>query len=180
MQEISRSQPAYGRRLRLQFAETPSWRALETLSKLCRNSGERVGLHYRGVETVERKTSRDDVVDRLHQQLQDSLQELVTSENWQRELAVAARFHNYSFASTRLIWAQSAAPGFASNRVAGYRAWQKLGRHARKEERGLQILAPVIRKMTPDNGEEEERRVVGFRVVHVSDIAQTRLPRREQ
>ena len=125
------------------------------------------------METAERKTSRDDAVDRLHQQLQDSLQELVTSEDWQRALSVAARFHDYSFANTRLIWAQSAARGFTPNRVAGYRAWQELGRHVRKGERGLQILAPVIRKVTPDNGEEEERRVVGFRVVHVFDIAQT-------
>jgi DNA primase len=125
------------------------------------------------VETAKRKTSRDDAVDRLHQQLQDSLQELVTSEDWQRALAVAARFHDYSFANTRLIWAQSIARGFTPSRVAGYRAWQELGRHVRKGERGLQILAPVIRKVTPDNEEEEEKRVVGFRVVHVFDIAQT-------
>ncbi|MDF1596197.1 MAG: ArdC-like ssDNA-binding domain-containing protein [Acidimicrobiia bacterium] len=125
------------------------------------------------METAERKTSGDDAVDRLHQQLQDSLQELVTSEDWQRALSVAARFHDYSFANTRLIWAQSIARGSTLSRVAGYRAWQKLGRHVRKGERGLQILAPVIRKVTPDNGEEEERRVVGFRVVHVFDIAQT-------
>ena len=125
------------------------------------------------METVERKTSRDDAVDRLHQQLQDSLQELVTSEDWQLALAVAARFHDYSFANTRLIWAQSIIRGFTPSRIAGYRAWQELGRQVRKGERGLQILAPVIRKVTPDNGEEEERRVVGFRVVHVFDIAQT-------
>ena len=111
-------------------------------------------------------------MDRLHQQLQDSLQELVTSEDWQRALAVAARFHDYSFANTRLIWIQSLARGFTPSRVAGYRAWQELGRHVRKGERGLQILAPVIRKVTLEDG-EEERRVVGFRVVHVFDIAQT-------
>ncbi len=111
-------------------------------------------------------------MDRLHQQLQDSLQELVTSEDWQRALAVAARFHDYSFANTRLIWMQSLARGFTPSRVAGYRKWQELGRHVRKGERGLQILAPVIRKVTLEDG-EEERRVVGFRVVHVFDIAQT-------
>ncbi len=112
-------------------------------------------------------------MEQLHEQLQDSLQELVTSEDWQRALAVAARFHDYSFANTQLIWAQSLAHGFTPSRVAGYRAWQELGRHVRRGERGLQILAPVIRKITPENGEEEERRVVGFRVVHVFDLAQT-------
>lgn len=114
-------------------------------------------------------------MDRLHQQLQDSLQELVTSQDWQRALTVAARFHDYSFANSRLIWAQSVARGFTPSRVAGYRAWQDLNRQVRKGERGLQILAPVIRNVTPENEqeEEEEKRVVGFRVVHVFDIAQT-------
>lgn len=120
-----------------------------------------------------RTAGRDDVVERLHDQLQDSLRELVTSEDWQRALAVAARFHDYSFANTRLIWAQSLARGFNPSRVAGYRAWQQLGRQVKRGERGLQILAPVIRTVTDDDTGEEERRVVGYRVVHVFDIAQT-------
>lgn len=125
------------------------------------------------MESAEQTTNRSDAVERLHEQLQDSLQELATSEDWQRALAVAARFHDYSFANTRLIWAQSLARGFTPSRVAGYRAWQELDRQVRRGERGLQILAPVIRKITPENADEEDRRVVGFRVVHVFDIAQT-------
>ncbi len=81
------------------------------------------------METDEQTTKRSDAVERLHEQLQGSLQELVTSEDWQRALAVAARFHNYSFANTRLIWTQSLARGFTPSRIAGYRAWQELGRH---------------------------------------------------
>ena len=96
------------------------------------------------METAERKTSRDDAVEQLHQQLQDSLHELVTSQDCQRALTVTARFRDYSFANTRLIWAQSIARGITPRRIAGYRAWQELGRHVRKGERGLQILAPVI------------------------------------
>jgi len=125
------------------------------------------------MESAEKTTNPSDAVERLHAQLQDSLQELVTSEDWQQALAVAARFHDYSFSNTQLIWAQSLARGFTPSRVAGYRAWQELGRHVRRGERGLQILAPVTRKITPDNGADEERRVVGFRVVHVFDLAQT-------
>ncbi len=125
------------------------------------------------MESSEKTIIRSDPVERLHKQLQDSLQQLVTSEDWQRALAVAARFHDYSFANSRLIWAQSLARGFTPSRVAGYRAWQALDRHVRRGEQGLQILAPVIRKNTPEKGDEEERRVVGFRVVHVFDLAQT-------
>lgn len=85
---------------------------------------------------------------------------------------MAARFHDYSFANTRLIWAQAKARGFAPTRVAGYRAWQKLGRQVNRGEKGLQILAPVTRTVEA-NDSEDERRVVGFRVVHVFDQSQT-------
>ncbi len=125
------------------------------------------------METRERNSA---AVERLHDQLQDSLRELVTSEDWRRALEVASRFHDYSFANTRLIWTQALARGFTPSRVAGYRTWQQLGRQVRRGERGLQILAPVIRKVTVDNDEDEakeQRRVVGFRVVHVFDISQT-------
>jgi len=58
-------------------------------------------------------------VERLHQQLQDSLRELVTTEDWQAALAVAARFHDYSFSHTRLIWARSLARGFTRRPAQG-------------------------------------------------------------
>jgi antirestriction protein ArdC len=101
-----------------------------------------------------------------------SLRALVSSEDWQQALEVAARFHDYSFANTRLIWAQAKARGFTPTRVAGYRAWQKLGRQVNRGEKGLQILAPITRTVETEIG-EEERRVVGFRVVHVFDQSQT-------
>ncbi len=117
-------------------------------------------------------TSTRDTVERLHEQLKDALQTLVTSEDWQRALTVAARFHTYSFANTQLIWSQSMARGFTPTRVAGYRAWQKLNRHVRRGERGLAILAPLTRKVDTEQG-EEERRLFGFKAVHVFDISQT-------
>ena len=129
------------------------------------------------MDDSEKNVERSEAVERLHVQLQDSLQDLISSEDWQRALAVAARFHDYSFANTRLIWAQSLARGFTPSRVAGYRAWQQLGRQVRRGERGLQILAPIIRKVTPEaearEEEKEERRVVGYRIVHVFDQSQT-------
>lgn len=139
----------------------------------CWHSDERVGAHDRWMDSSEQTTDRSAPVERLHEQLQTSLQELVTSEDWQQALAVAARFHEYSFANTRLIWSQAVARGFTPSRVAGYRAWQELGRHVREGERGLQILAPLIRKIELEGTGEAERRVAGFRVVHVFDLAQT-------
>src|SRR5215207_4464348 len=57
-------------------------------------------------------------------------------------LRVAARFHSYSFSNTMLILAQRP----DATQVAGYRAWQSLGRQVDKGERGIQILAPVTRR----------------------------------
>ena len=111
-------------------------------------------------------------VEDLHRQLKDALGALVTSEDWRRALAVAARFHSYSFANTQLIWRQAEERGIAPTRVAGYRAWQRLDRQVRRGERGLSILAPVTRNVEAEDG-EDERRVVGFRAAHVFDISQT-------
>ena len=119
------------------------------------------------------RDGRTEALERLHGQLRESLHALVTSEDWQQALAVAARFHHYSFANTQLIWSQAVSRGFQPSRVAGYRTWQKVGRWVRRGERGLAILAPVTRKIDVIDGEEEERRVVGFRVVHVFDLSQT-------
>jgi DNA primase len=113
-----------------------------------------------------------DAVERLHEQLQVSLRALVSSEDWRQALEVAARFHDYSFANTQLIWAQAKARGFTPTRVAGYLAWQRLGRQVNRGEKGLPILAPVTRSVETEDG-EDERRVVGFRVVHVFDQSQT-------
>jgi antirestriction protein ArdC len=62
--------------------------------------------------------------------------------------------------------------------VAGFKAWQSMGRHVRKGEKGIAILAPIVRKVddTPSEGTREDtiaRPVVGFRTVYVFDVAQT-------
>jgi antirestriction protein ArdC len=81
----------------------------------------------------------------------------------------AAKFRTYSLNNQLLIALQRP----EATRVAGYRAWQGLGRQVRKGERGIAIFAPIIVKHETDNGGDEERRLVNFRVVHVFDQAQT-------
>ncbi|MEX1044168.1 MAG: ArdC family protein [Acidimicrobiia bacterium] len=110
------------------------------------------------MESAEKTTNRSDAVERLHEQLQDPLQELVTSEDWQRALAVAAHFHDYSFANTRLIWAQSLARGFTPSRVAGYRAWQE-GWDWRVLDRATDTLVTLLgtRRLGALSGRAERR-----------------------
>ena len=61
------------------------------------------------------------------------------SEDFRRYLDVQARFHRYSYGNVLLIL--SARP--TATRVAGYRAWQLLGRQVRRGERGIKILVPM-------------------------------------
>lgn len=109
----------------------------------------------------------------LLEQLHAGVADLATSEDWLAYLAVARRFHHYSFWNTIAILAQFP----EARRVAGYRTWQRLGRQVRKGETGIRILAPcTYRRLVVDSETGEESDVTqlrGFRVVTVFDVSQT-------
>jgi antirestriction protein ArdC len=114
------------------------------------------------------RTAGTDRAADLHRQLEAQLSDLVTSEDWSRMLATAAKFHHYSPSNVLLILCQRP----DATRVAGYRTWQALGRQVRKGEHGIRILAPVVRKIETEDG-DEVRRVVAFTAATVFDIAST-------
>jgi antirestriction protein ArdC len=94
-------------------------------------------------------------------------------------LNVTARFHKYSWTNCLLISMQCP----DATRVAGFRKWLDLGRHVRKGEKGIAILAPVICKRKRDSEEPSQEdnsttaqsvgHLVAFRSAYVFDIAQT-------
>jgi len=88
------------------------------------------------------------------------------SEQLTRYLAAMGRFHDYSLGNAILIAVQR--PG--ATHVAGYRAWQRLGRQVRQGESGIAIMAPILRRSDRD---EEEDKVVAFKAAHVWDVSQT-------
>ena len=90
------------------------------------------------------------------------------SEAYRRFLSAMARFHDYSFGNVMLIVSQR--PG--AMQVAGYRAWQKLGRQVRKGEKGIAIMAPMLFKPKDANATDEDA-FLRFRAVSVFDISQT-------
>lgn len=96
------------------------------------------------------------------------------SETLIQYLDFQARFHAYSFRNCMLIAIQKSDATF----VAGFNRWRELGRIVRKGEKGIMILAPIVRKRKSNDGEgepedEESRAVCGFRVVYVFDVSQT-------
>jgi len=116
-----------------------------------------------------------DKVRQLHDSLTAQVEALVSGDDWARFLTVASRFHTYSPNNVWLILAQRP----DATRVAGYRAWQKLGRQVNKGSKGIAILAPcVYRRRGVDESEVAEDPALpkvlrGFTVVHVFDEADT-------
>jgi hypothetical protein len=106
--------------------------------------------------------------------LTDGIAQLTSSEEWQKWLTTQSKFHHYSFRNTLLICIQRP----DATQVAGFRAWQLLGRQVRKGEKAIWILAPATRRVNddnaPDGGASDKTRVLcGFKPAYVFDVAQT-------
>jgi len=90
-------------------------------------------------------------------------------------LAAMGRFHDYSFGNIMLIARQRP----DATKVAGFRTWNSLGRFVNKGERGILILAPMVRRKPeereslPEETVASERELFGFRAAYVFDISQT-------
>jgi hypothetical protein len=95
---------------------------------------------------------------------------LRSSEGWQRWLHFAAKFRSYSLNNQLLIQTQHPTASF----VAGFHTWRGLGRHVKKGERGIAILAPTTRRVTEEDSDETRRVLSGFKVVFVFDVSQTK------
>ncbi|MBN2569829.1 MAG: DUF1738 domain-containing protein [Deltaproteobacteria bacterium] len=95
-----------------------------------------------------------------------------------------SKFHKYSFHNRILIWLSRP----DATLVAGFRAWQKLGRIVKKGEKGIPIFAPIrvkqkqepkpdekgiVEEMKGDVKQKEDRPVTLFKVVYVWDVSQT-------
>jgi antirestriction protein ArdC len=111
------------------------------------------------------------VVERFAAQLAAETEAAKSSVPLLQYLKAAAQFHDYSLHNTILIFSQMP----TATRVAGYRAWHKLGRFVRKGEHGIVILAPVLPRRREADAEEEEttETAIRFRTAHVFDISQT-------
>lgn len=133
-------------------------------------------------------TRRTDAAQRREAHLDDArelldtgIAELTSEHGWRHWLLGAANLHRYSFRNQLLLVQQT--DGQVSH-VEGYRAWAALGRQVRKGEKGLMILAPVLRRpdtdetTTVDSQQSDAaasgpRRLVGVKPTFVFDITQT-------
>lgn len=94
------------------------------------------------------------------------------SEAMRNYFRFMATFRNYSMGNQILIYSQRP----SATLVKGFRGWNQYGRYVRKGEKGLMILAPLVGKSKPREGELEkstESRIFGFRATYVFDVSQT-------
>ncbi len=94
------------------------------------------------------------------------------SETLRNYLAAIGRFHRYSLRNVMLIASQKP----TATHVAGFHTWHKLGRFVKKGEKGILILAPIVRPKSQSleqSETDESSTAVGFRAAYVFDISQT-------
>jgi len=112
-----------------------------------------------------------EITDRAAEQLVAALQ-AGHSEPLTVYLKAIGRFHRYSLHNVLLIASQKPNASY----VAGFRTWNDLGRLVKKGEKGIMILAPILRRKSQNDDEEREeisRPIAGFRAAFVFDISQT-------
>lgn len=102
----------------------------------------------------------------------DAVKQDATFRTW---LTNMSRFYNYSFGNQLLIASQCP----AATRVAGFQRWRSMDRFVMKGQKGIYILAPIIRhgieQVEGKSSAKGERvsHIAGFRVATMFDVAQT-------
>src|SRR6267378_4116275 len=117
------------------------------------------------VEDVKQITNK--ALEELAVSLESGHSEALTSY-----LKTMALFSKYSLNNLFLIARQRP----DARRVAGYQTWRKLGRFVRKGEKGIAIIAPLIRRKSEIeslDAAEQESIVRGFKVAHIFSEEQT-------
>jgi len=94
------------------------------------------------------------------------------SEGLTSYLKAIGRFHRYSLHNVLLIALQKPNASY----IAGFRTWNQLGRCVKKGEKGILILAPMVRRNSEKEDEHDENHalhVMGFRAAYVFEVSQT-------
>lgn len=117
----------------------------------------------------------EDAISRLAAELEAGKSDALKSY-----LGAMSRFYDYSWGNVGLIAFQRP----TATHVAGIHTWNKLGRIVNEGEKGIMILAPIIKKDREETRtrpnptdsltkKDDSLRLVGFRTAFVYDVEQT-------
>ena len=138
---------------------------------------------------ADKKPSNRERIKEIVTGIEANIQDLFQSDKFADYLRTISRFHNYSYNNTILIHMQMP----SATHVAGFNKWKnQFGRHVKKGEKGLTVIAPTPfkkrveeMKLDPDTRapvldhdgnvimEEREVEIPLFRPVKVFDVSQT-------
>ena len=138
---------------------------------------------------ADKKPSNRERIKEIVTGIEANIQDLFQSDKFADYLRTMSRFHSYSYNNTILIHMQMP----SATHVAGFNKWKnQFGRHVKKGEKGLTIIAPTPfkkrieeMKLDPDTRapvldhdgnvimEEREVEIPLFRPVKVFDVSQT-------
>ena len=138
---------------------------------------------------ADKKPSNRERIKEIVTGIEANIQDLFQSDKFADYLRTMSRFHSYSYNNTILIHMQMP----SATHVAGFNKWKnQFGRHVKKGEKGLTIIAPTPfkkrieeMKVDPDTRapvldhdgnvimEEREIEIPLFRPVKVFDVSQT-------
>ena len=138
---------------------------------------------------ADKKPSNREQIKQIVAGIEDGIQQIFQSERYLEYLRTMSRFHTYSVNNTILIHMQM--PN--ATQVAGFNKWKnQFGRHVKKGEKGLTVIAPTPfkkkieeMKLDPETRapvldsegkvvmEEREIEIPLFKPVKVFDVSQT-------
>ena len=142
-----------------------------------------------GADILTEKQSGIDRIKEITAGIEQGIMELFESDRYRSYLTTMSRFHRYSLNNVMLIHAQRP----DATLVAGFNKWKNsFGRHVKRGEKGIQILAPTPykvkvekEKLDPDTRmpmldqdgnaitEEKEVTIPMYKIVNVFDVSQT-------
>ena len=93
----------------------------------------------------QQRKDKNDKIKALTEQLHQGIKTLFESDRYKDYLRSMAKFHNYSFNNSLLIWSQRP----DATAVAGYRTWQtRFQRRVNPGAKGIMIIEPAPREKT--------------------------------
>lgn len=124
------------------------------------------------MKSEEIKSKAKEAIDYLIHSLESGHSEVLS-----QYLSAMAHFPDYSFGNIMLIARQCP----TATQVCGFRTWNTLGRFVKRGEKGILILAPMVRGrhrleesiLKDPSRDEHSQHLIGFRAVYVFDISQT-------
>lgn len=92
---------------------------------------------------MQKTDTKKEKIDQLSEMIKSGIENLRTSDDYKKFLMIVSKFPSYSYRNTLLIALQT---NGEATIVMGYKSWNTVGRHVKKNAQAIKILAPQFYK----------------------------------